>query len=809
MTTRNTLLAGLICAGVSLTSMAAPPDCPGQRAVDGDDCDWSGTATRLGGVSTYSDGEFIHSDFIHDDYGPNLDTVESGEADPPQPITGIWPNPQDPTDPRLGATGNNTDTRFRHSGDFGYPPASPDSQDFYDVADIHEFRMATTDEAVYFLIRLGALINPDDAVIGIGIDADRDATTGAGQWPRGANMPQQLGYDYFLTVWGTHAELIDYTGETPVKQMIPAAANTDANFIEVAMPRPPDSQEATWRLYVGSGLWDAGARQWQQVRPTTTRSFAPSVGGPIWPNIFNLLFRPQEPNSWYRDVAQADDLAKRDIADDHADVDLAKLDEGVSAPAPEATGLLNPQYETVPIGDGEGVEATSSVFGSTNFVYKGTRQPYTLVLPSDTFDEPGPRRFMFFFHCLNCTHNIWPVGVEDADTRGQTHVYKDQRLDTDHIQSVVDDFDMVVAGSLQRGEDGAGDHGWRFEEKALRDVQRTILERDGLDLDPNRFIYAGQSMGAITTHRMMTLYPDELAAAVAYSGYPLETEVPARLENIRNLLYVAINGDTGLDTGSNISGRDAAQALTERGYEHFYMEYLGRAHDFNLVDESWPIVKGLLADRVRDPNPARVTFTRDASLETPEFDLVHDSAYWVSDLTFRQNSQTGTIDATALPLANKLPKTATLLKGNFVNPENGNAAFVSWLAYEDLSNRGLSEFQRGWRPVDVSVEPVPVEAPENAGANGFVLTATGFDGSTLDTTRMGISTRDTVSGEVEVDTRYSLGLTGDWTGSETATIDGETIATTLDGDRLVVAIPSGEHELVIAPPGRRGRGAGR
>lgn len=799
---RKSVSAGLLFVWmVAIGGGSALAACPSGHVADGDDCDWTGRPTFIGGESTYGAGEFIYSDYVHDDYGANVDTVRGGEMDPPQPVTGIFPNLADPASPWLGATGNNSNTRWRTSGDYGYPPVSPDSQDFEDVADILEFRMATDPDQVHFLVRLGALVNPDDAVVGIGIDTDRDATTGAGSWSRGANVNQQLGYDSFVTIWGSGGEVTDFTVSPPKTTPIQVAANVDGNFLEADVPRPARSANAVWRLYVGSGVWDRANQKWASARVTTTRNDSPGGGDPLWPNVYNLLFRPFEPQSWLRDDTQAQDLAHNDISEDHADVDLGKLDAEATDPPLRVTGLLNPQYPAIPLGDGEGVQAVTSLFGETNYVYKGTTQPYALVLPTDTYTNPHPRTFLYFFHCLNCNHNIWPLGVEDAATRGTTHVYGDPPLGTQHIQKIVDDADMVVAGSMQRGEGGAGDFGWGAEERALRDVQETIIDRDGIDLDPNRHIFGGMSMGGGTTKTMMTLYPDEIVGALVHS-LP-GTAPPARIENVRNVLYVEIDGDTGLDSTSPVGGRATAEDLDGRGYEHFYMEWLGRAHDFNLVYESWPIVKKLFMGRERDPDPARVTYTMDRDMENPDLGLVHDRAYWMSGLTLAEGADSGTIDATALALAGKLPTKATRLTGIIVDPlgsgpSSGNAAYVDWLAYGEHTEEELMRSIPDWRAQDVTMEPVAFDAPPGAGGNGFTMTLSGFAAETLDAARMGIDTTSEVDAQVSGDQAHRLTLLGPWTGAESVTIDGSPASATFAPGALTIDVPSGGHSLVIS-----------
>lgn len=785
----------LVAGTLAVALLGFPPTqadtCP--RAVDGNDCDWAGTPTYVSGTFAYSLGELIYTDYVHDDRGANVDTFHGGDLDRASTLTGVWPNPRDPTSPRIGGTANNG--RFRWAGDYGYPPRSPnDATGFEDVADLLELRVAADAGNVWYLVRLGALLAADDTVVGIGIDADLDHLTGAAEWPRGARLPGRYGYDYFLTLWGTGGELIDYTENPPVATTIPVAANVGENFIEASIPRPTGSEGAVWRHRAGTGLWDAAAARWTEVTPTTTHDRAPGALG-LYPNVFDLAFVPWEANTWWRDNKQADDLAERDLSEDYADVSIARLLAGASDPPLRRTGLLNVQYETLALGAGEGIDGNASVFGQVNYVYKAPVQPYALVVPTGYYTDPGPRRFLYFFHCLNCNHNIWPTGVEDAASRNRYHV-KDPELGTDHIQRIVDDWDMLVAGSVQRGEGGPGPFGERAGERDLMDIFATIKDRDGYLIDADRVIFGGMSMGGSTTRFMMSLYPDLIAAAIVNNA----PGAPRYPENARNVFYAQVNGDTGLDVGAATSGRGAARDLTRRGYANFYLEYLGRAHDFNLVYESLPIVKPLLLARLRDPNPGRVTYTLGSSNEAPALGLVHDRAYWAGDIELAPQAQEGTVDAIALPLAHKLPTKAWNLTGHFTNTFTGNAAFVSWTEYEDLAGRGLGDFDYGWVPgPDVGISEIPLAVPANAGANGFELTTTRLAALSLDAARMGISTTDVITGAVEADGTLALTLLGAWTGAEVVTIDGAAVASVIGGNRLTFAVPDGAHEVEVAP----------
>jgi hypothetical protein len=795
---RVTPALGVVLA--ALTWAPGPADAASgcRHHADGRDSDWVGTPSYVSGTSVYSGGEYIYSDYVHNDYGANVDGLTSNNPDPPQPVTGVYPNPQNPTSPYIGGAADSGD-RFQHTGDYGYP-SSPSSPTAYeDVADTLEFREALDCGQLHFLVRLGDMTSPDSTAIGIGIDADRNAATGAGSWPLGANLNEQLGYEYFITLWGTGGQITDYTKSPAVTMPVHVVANTTGRppFIEADVPLPSGAKLGAWRTYVGSGLWNASAAAWQTPLPAPSQSAAPGSLG-AYPAIYNLLFTPHEPNDWWRDTTQANDLASRDIAEDHADINTGMLARRAGSPRPRLTGLLNVQYRTLPLGSGEGVES-----GPNSWIYDGPIQPYSLVVPSNYYTKPHPRRFMFFYHCAFCNQNIWAVGVEAGATAGHNNL-ADGPMGTQQIQSIVDRSDMLVAGSLQRGLEGPGSYGDipGPGERDLRDVYDTIRGRDRYSIDPNKVMYSGMSMGGLTTQTMMTLYPDELASAISYDGCPLSNTTPliARMANVRDVPFYEINGDTGLDSTCSSLGRMAAQQLDTLGYREMYIEYLGRAHDFNLVYDSLPIIQATAYRQVRDPNPARVTFERDAAMEDPKLGLVHDHSYWASNLKLAPGASSGTIDATALPLAYKLPKLISHLTGTFLNTQTGSNAYLDWQAWDhNLINHGLQDFQSGWTPgPDVTVINTKVAAPAHAGENAFDLTTTGLSATDLDLDRMHVALDRTVTGYLSTDTPLTLKLCAKTVAMPALhTLDGTSVPSPLSGSCIVVQIPSGTHTLVL------------
>jgi hypothetical protein len=458
---------------------------------------------------------------------------------------------------------------------------------------------------------------------------------------------------------------------------------------------------------------------------------------------------------------------------------------------------LNIQYRTLALGEGQGVENVP-----TGNIWRGPVEPYSITVPSDYYTRPDPRRFMFFYHCAFCQQNVWAFGVEHYATQGQNNL-TDGPLGTQHIQQIVNENNMLVAGALQRGFQGAGSYGSfpGAEERDLRDVENAIRSR--FAIDPNKIMYSGMSMGGLTTQTMMTLYPDELASAIGHDSCPLGASGITNVENIRDVPFYAINGDTGLDSPCGVTGRQAAQTLDGMGYRHMYMEYYGRAHDFGLVYDSLPILEGTAYREVRDPNPARVTYTLDAASEDPKLGLVHDHAYWITSLRLPPGATSATIDATALPIAYKLPHLLSHLTGDFLRPSTADATYVDWQVWNrDLTGHGLQDYDPRWQPSgDVTVTNTQVPPPAHAGENSFSMT-TSYTSQTLNLDRMRITTSSPITGWVTAAASTTLVLTSkSGFAGEAVTIDGKPAQATTTGHALSVSIPAGTHVMAVRRAG--------
>src|SRR5206468_11856476 len=146
-------------------------------------------------------------------------------------------------------------------------------------------------------------------------------------FPHGANAtaPAQL----FLTVHGTHADLVDAATGQPAAGPAPTATvDTDRRQITVLLPHADfDPGHGAVRLAAGVGLWDAQNDRYlipTQSATDTQPGGAGSLSDP--PAFFNVAFRTKEPfatvhggtsttsdPAWWRDQQQGDSLKTGDM----------------------------------------------------------------------------------------------------------------------------------------------------------------------------------------------------------------------------------------------------------------------------------------------------------------------------------------------------------------------------------------------------------------------------------------------------------------------------------------------------------------
>ena len=607
----------------------------------------------ISGTDAYRNGEYLYQDYLFDDRG--ADTV---------PAEGSRPDNLE--------SGNFSPT----AGDVQYPTAERYAGN---AADLVELRIKPTATHLVYRVTLNSVVQPDTTVVGIGIDTDRSGGAEV-EWPNGAGVSSP-GLDRFITAWGTGGEVTTLPGGAATALPDGAVSiDLDTKQMTISVPRSILDPTATdvWRHVAGTGLWNSTGHSWKT--PTTGNSPSvdnPASGNPVVgaPAVFNLAFRFDEPQTgqvddpplplstfpgtgnWFEDkqahllgaVGGSTTTAGVGAAggsDFSADVDFAKLaagaDEDVHAPQPTqarimASGLGLPQ----------GVKSTFPEYG-------GQLQPYLLRVPAGT-NPSSPAPLTFALHSLGGNYNQFSV------------------FSPNQFVQLGDERDNLVATPLAHGPDG-----W-YTDEAESDVFEVWADIDRhFNLDPDRTYVSGYSMGGYGSYKLGVEYPDLWARAFTVVGPPgegiwipgapggagigAETLTRDLLENVRWVPYLNWAGST--DELVPVPGPVAQQQrFDELGLRSSLVVFAPSDHFALAVIDEWAEGRDFLGDATVAHDPSRVDYAFFPAADRHHLRLVHDHAYWVSNLKARDTSAgdaaRAEISARSLAHGDGDPETAT------------------------------------------------------------------------------------------------------------------------------------------------------
>ena len=576
----------------------------------------------VSGTDSYRRGDYLYQDYLFDDHG--ADTRPGSGNQEQNPGTGDF-SPA--------------------AGDVAYPR---DATYKNNAADLVEFRVRPRAGALVYRLTLNTAKDRDAAIVGIGIDTDREAGEGPRQWPNGAGVSSR-GLDRFVTAWGTGGEVTRLPGGDS-DQLGGGAVdmNLRTNQMTIRVPRSAmDPGRRTWRYVAGVGLHDRGGG-FEQVPPGDATAERPGSGGvePA-PGVFNLAFRfdepqfsdprqnlPTEPDDFnqvhppyttfpgtgnFFEDEQARLLSEGRTGGFHADVDFGALESGrnerIHPPGREQARLFSSRLRL-----GEGVTDGFPEFG-------GRLQPYLITVPRSYRD--GRRAGLTFsLHSLGGTYT-------------QYAVFSPHQLDQFGPRR-----DDLVVTTLGRGEDG-----WYMNEAEVDffEVWRDVAHR--FSLAPRRTYVSGYSMGGYGTYRLGTMYPDLFARAFTTVGPPGRgiwlppappqpggevTNTYNLLENARWLPYM--NWVAEQDQLVPYPGPTEQQNRFDRlGLRSTLETFQGDHFTLAILDE-WGAAANFLGDHRAKRRPARFDYAFMPQADRPDLGLRHNHAYWISRLRARDES---------------------------------------------------------------------------------------------------------------------------------------------------------------------------
>jgi predicted esterase len=551
----------------------------------------------VSGTAAYTRGSYVWTDYAYDDRGPNADAANGGDR---------------------------TQSAFA-GGDAKYPPeAGPGN-----AADLIELQISLHQNALVIWAVLETLVDPAVPVLAVAFDTDGNASTGAAALPGGRWTTRgSLGVEQMVTVAADGARLLEYAdGAWTEVGSFDAVVDPEANLMGTTVP--PDL------LQPGRKVWRAAA------------ALGIATAGGSWldgaADVFDLAFVGDELLVRWQENRQADILAGAlDASEAVREIAFGRIADGAEEAPVLSNGFHTFLYRSS-LRLAEGVVRDQE--GSPSFL--GPYQPYAVYLPAG---RPSPSPLVVFLHGSDQNHlgSVF-MGADEFYIGTGRALSEDPHLIA-QLGYAGDGFDFppyfLQVLPLARGA-RLGYRGIAHQD--VLDVIQDIMRR--YEVDADRVILQGASMGGIGAYRLASLQPDLWSVAFPLIGYQAPALLPLSA-NLLNLPVRQING--GADPLIPVEPADAsAVRLDELGYDYRYWLLADRGHEAGGY--IWDCLYAGAADYVRQVSPARVVYVVDPSLDVidPEIgiELRFDAAYWISDVRARGGAGLATIDATshALP----------------------------------------------------------------------------------------------------------------------------------------------------------------
>ncbi len=748
------VLSGTVPRGEGRT-VVVDPQLPTPKTVDGEISDWTGQASRYGGTSLYSHGEFIYQDHLLDAFGAapfqNValeNAIECAEGDHPLGI-----------DRARGLYGLVLDN-------------STGAAPLQFAADMLEVRVTADDAQVHLLVRTNLMSEKDRTAALVLADTDPGDEEREVPFKSGITSTRA---EFALLLGSGQAKVADLkTGEAT--QLDPASVVTNhagyANAIEASVPIElfGGASRSSIDLAVATGtLGDDG-----------DLAALPNLGGAA--RLANIAFRrePVEPSF---ECLQGLALAGRTIDEFFTGVDLSNLRSGYSEGYEPGTGYHVRTFK-------------APEFVSEEYPGRGINREYGVYVP-ESANPSDALPITTFLHgssgSTSAVNHIWTSTVpgitrDFGETLGGFVLFpKDRQIRSEKAVFA----DGAVASS-----------GFFFSESL---VELETIWDDAIEtfsVNEDRQLLTGYSMGGVSTYLLPALMPDRFAGAHVTAGMILDgKEYPSlsyglnvpwdhldALKVFENYLHVPLSIFAGATDHfapyeENI---DPVLRLHELGYRYrFYTHPYD--HVLPGVIDEWGEPVRYLSGVERDENPARVVHVRDMQLEravevgmykekdaNPAVDFSFDSSFWVSDLTppdLREGH--AVIDVRSLAISEPEYQ---------VVPEAGGPASVGQTGPYVME--GLAWAETG---------------PGPQTKNGFSASVKGTESVRLALAWMNIDIGQNLTGEIIADNDFLLRLDGGWQRPPCVFLDGQRMKSHLTRGVLEVPIPKDEHDLEVTP----------
>jgi len=739
------------------TTIALEPRSGGPRKLDGDAGDWAGELPGFGGALMYSAGELVYQDHLFDAYGADegqdaqrAALYDQGTAFLPQ-LYRVDAAALQYAPGELGVPTGPFISRTEHGG-----------LPHQDEADLSEVRVATDHKGDLWVLARTTTMKTTDGALLLLLDTAPGETERTVPFNSGLKTTKG---DVAVLISRDRTEAVDLaTGAKLADGEAAYAPDGYDNAIEARIPAAALGGASQFGLAAAAGLADAAG----------LKTLGDAESNPSAVNVANVAFRSEEPAREWWDRRQALALYENSMDEFFAQADLHRMSAGATERYVPGTGY----HEAI---------FTSTADISEESGDKGIIQRYGVYLPQG-YDGSRAAPTQFWLHFRGGTAHVaahvvpgvfWDMGEEHRSIVITPH--------------------------------GRGTSGWYVGKSGvdIEQVWKDTHERFAIDRD--RTYVSGHSMGGYGSWLLSVMHPDWFAGALpasppatqgAWTGLDAEgCDSPcfiqanggdARaqltyplLDNLREVpvaIYHGAEDELVPSTGVTVM----AKKLQDLGYRNRYYLFHGQEHYGPPAIDQWAEGTNYLRRFVRNPNPQQVTYIRSMVFENAiervnapagvgiDFDLSH--AYWMRGLEAVDGAKgIARFDGASLGLS---AEPHTTFPEADAGPKPGNGAPYTMTG-------------QAWQ-ADPAATP--------ATSNGFTATLTGAKAVTLDLGRMKLSTAEPMAGTVTTDAPLALTLDGA-EGPVDVTIDGQPATATRNGDELTIAVPAGEHTVLVGPKG--------
>jgi pimeloyl-ACP methyl ester carboxylesterase len=452
-------------------------------------------------------------------------------------------------------------------GTYTYP-AGPS---FNNGADIFRAAVALRRHASYWRVDWETLAKANVPIAEWTFDRDNNSSTGASNWPGNAGV-HSPGVDTALIVSAQHAELVNLASGRPHRLHV-SVDRRAASFV-VRLPTSLLRPTKSWRVRLAAGL----------ANPAGTDFTEAADALPTQTAVYNVTFRTRAQevptDDFWNDKEQTNHLATGNVAPFSHLIRWRQLRHRRTTPQPLLRGWSDRWYVSA-VAPGNGVITDAATVSDGKANYLGRVQPYAIYVPRG-YRHGQPSPLTFLLHSSNQNHNQYAATTPNFTKRA------------------CEDRDSICVSPLGRGPDG---NYFGTAELDFWQVWHAVWL--AYNLDPQRTVLAGYSMGGVGANQLAMEHPDLFARSITLAGGIGNIDSLANLRWVPT--YLAGGAEDELVPVNLQAGE--ANALKRLGYRFRWIVVAAIDHvSYELADSFQDAVRYMRTPSL-NTTPGRVDFT--------------------------------------------------------------------------------------------------------------------------------------------------------------------------------------------------------